>query len=281
MALKTILKTLTILLHVPNIRAVDLGAPIVGCSEVDCPTAATTTSASCRVADNTLTAIGLANFQTSFAKDPFTWTLGVENYDNTISNRIYERNFYLGSPQGVNLNTTNAGACALFFTRVTDQVKFDGNNSATLVGTCNDALNADCVNALLAQATEAASSFGTFSDAEACERLQSDFTSRLVSQCTQFATGNNWQGVEVRRTSLYSSPHVRDMPTTSQLTRTQQQPSPDPVPQQPSPKPKTRHPTATRPSRKQTPSPASPRSTLPGLRRWIPSLRICTASRRS
>lgn len=86
-------------LHVLFVLAVNLGAPIVGCSEVDCPTANNTTSAECRVADRTLSLIGLADFNTSVAD--FTWTEGIQVYDNVDPNvggdRVYEKSFYLGT----------------------------------------------------------------------------------------------------------------------------------------------------------------------------------------
>lgn len=196
----------TLLLHASSVLAIDLGGPIVGCTAVDCPSASNSTSADCRVADRKSTVIGLANFHTSLGKDDFTWSEGVTTYDNVDPqvehDRIYEKNFYLGLPLSFDL-TTNAtgsgyGACALFFTKVTDRVKFGGNDSTTSVGTCNDALSADCVNALLKQATEASGSFNKSSTADACKRLQSAFSDNLAPQCPQFATGDNWQGLEVK-----------------------------------------------------------------------------------
>ena len=185
------------------VLAVDLGQPIVGCSEVDCPTANNTTSAECRVADRTLSLIGLSTFNTAVADDDFTWTEGIQAYDNLDPNvdddRVYERNFYLGSPQGFDLveNSTASGfgACALFFTTVSESVTFGGDKNETSVGTCNDALSSDCVNALLKQATDVASKF---SASESCKKLQSDFESNLVPECSRVATGDKWEGLKVQ-----------------------------------------------------------------------------------
>lgn len=144
-------------------------------------------------------------------KDNFTWSQGIETYDNVDPkiefDRVYEKNFYLGLPQGFDLmaNATNSGygACALFFTNVTG-VEFDSKDPATSVGTCNDALTADCANALLKQATDASGSFNNSSTADACKSLQSAFTDKLDSKCSKFATGGKWQGLEVR--GVFKSP---------------------------------------------------------------------------
>lgn len=206
MAVIKFITAATFMLHASSVLAIDLGGPIVGCAAVDCPSTSNSTSADCRVADRNSTVIGLANFQTSVVKDDLTWSQGVSTYDNVDPNvdndRIYEKNFYLGLPQGLDL-TANAtksgyGACALFFTQVTDRVKFGGDDLATSFGTCNDALTADCVNALLKQATDASGSFNSSSTADACKSLQSAFTDKLASQCSRAATGDKWQGLEGR-----------------------------------------------------------------------------------
>lgn len=178
----------------------------MGCTAVNCPSTGNSTSADCRVADRNSTVIGLANFRPSLVKDDFTWSEGISTYDNVDPkvdfNRIYEKNFYLGLPQGFNL-TTNAtkssyGACALFFTTVASGVKFGSSDQDTAVGTCNDALTTDCVNALMKQATDASDSFNNSSTADACKSLQSVFADKLVPECSRIATGDKWQGLEVR-----------------------------------------------------------------------------------
>ncbi|OCL05721.1 hypothetical protein AOQ84DRAFT_390683 [Glonium stellatum] len=187
--------------------AIDLGAPIVGCAEVDCPTTASTneTSADCRVADHTFTAIGLSNFQppTNISSDDFTWTEGIETYDNLDPSidfdRIFERNFYLGTPPAfAQSNSSRYGFCALFFTQVTNDVKFDSSPIETAVGTCDEAMTQNCVNSLLEQAVSAAASFANQNSDEACGNLLSNFQNNLSSACPQFATGDNWQGLAVK-----------------------------------------------------------------------------------
>lgn len=187
--------------------AVDLPAPIVGCSEVDCPAeGGNVTSGNCQVVDRTFTAIGIANLETS-VNDDFTWTQGIQAYDNVDpeadSDRVFEKNFYLGTPQGLDLveNATSSGygACALFFTRVSDDVRFEGDNQELAVGTCPDALNSECVDALLKQATDAIASERSMS--ESCQKLLTEFNDNLASQCSRFATDAKWQGLKVVGTS--------------------------------------------------------------------------------
>ena len=184
--------------------AIDLGAPIVGCSEVDCPTAGNTTSAECKVADRTFSLIGLASFDTPVTSDDFTWTEGIQAFDNSdpkaALDRTYEKSFYLGTPQGFDLikNATTSGyeVCALFFTKVADSVEFDGGKNETTVGTCSDALTSACVDALLKQATDIASSNSKKS--QSCSKLLSDVTNNLVPECSRIATGDKWDGLQVQ-----------------------------------------------------------------------------------
>lgn len=200
------------LLRVASVLAIDLGAPLVGCSEVDCPTAVNSTSAECRVVDRTSTLIGLANFDSSVTDDDFTWTQGIQVYDDVGPkehfDRMYEKSFYLGTPEGFDLvkdaASSDYDACALFFTKVTNLVTFDGENEETSVGTCNDALNSDCVNALLKQATDVAAGSAS-STLGFCKALLSDFTNNLAAQCPQFATGDKWEGLAVRSMFFFYS----------------------------------------------------------------------------
>lgn len=201
------------ILHVFSVLAIDLAAPIVGCAEVDCPTSENSTSAQCQVADRTFTLIGLANVDTPVADEDFTWTQGFQARDiSDEEDRQYEKNFYLGSPQGFDIEAdatkSGYGVCALFFTEVSDQVKFEDDNPVTSVGTCNDALNTNCVEALLKQATDVAGSLTNSSTADACEMLRREFSENLASQCPQFATGDRWQGLEVEGRSISSSARI-------------------------------------------------------------------------
>lgn len=204
MAIVSAIAFLSLLHLVCPVLAIDLGAPIVGCSEVDCPTSGTSTAAECKVADRTLSLIGLASFNAPVAADDFTWTEGIQAYDTpdpqTNLDRTYEKNFYLGTPQGFDLieNATTSGyeVCALFFTKVAESVTFDGDKDETTVGTCSDALTSACVDAILKQATDAARS--NLSGSESCSKLLSDFADNLVPECSRIATGDKWDGLQVQ-----------------------------------------------------------------------------------
>lgn len=208
MAIVRVTAWLSLLHLLSPVLAIDLGAPIVGCSEVDCPTSGNTTAAECKVADRTLSLIGLASFKTPVATDDFTWTEGIQAYDNVDPkidfDRIYEKSFYLGTPQGFDLiedaTASNYGACALFFTTVADSIEFNGGKNETSVGTCSDALTSSCVDALLKQATDAARS--NLSTAESCKILLSEFTNNLVPECFRIATGDKWAGLKVQGWSI-------------------------------------------------------------------------------
>lgn len=203
MAILTAIASLSLLHLLPPVLAIDLGAPIVGCSAVDCPTSGRSTSAQCKVANHTLSLIGLSSFNTPVTADDFTWTEGIQAYNNpdpkSDLDRIYEKNFYLGTPQGFDLieNATTSGyeVCALFFTKVADSVTFKDKNETT-VGTCSDALTSACVDALLKQATDIASSNPNKS--QSCSKLLSDVAKNLVPECSHVATGDKWDGLQVQ-----------------------------------------------------------------------------------
>jgi hypothetical protein len=208
MFIANVAAALSILSFLP-VLAVELSAPIVGCSDVDCPTASGVTSAECRVADRTFSLIGVAKFDTSIANDDFTWTQGIQAYDKIIDpkvndqkgdeSRTYERNFYLGSPQGFNLveNARSAGygACALFFTKIAPEVKFEGDQRELAVGTCEDALGSECVNAWVKQGADAMRFNRTTT--RPCETLLSEIRDNVVSQCPYAADDEFLQGLKV------------------------------------------------------------------------------------
>lgn len=179
------------------------GAPIVGCSAVGCPTRpGNSTSANCVVAGRRSNLIGLANLKTSIAGgDNLTWTetVGSRNTDST-SRFSSERSFYLGAPQGFNLTanaaSSNFGACAVFFTNISAEAKFPGDNIGTSFGTCNEAITADCANALIEQAQLAV---GPASNSSSCQSLKDQISKKLPPSCSRFATGNGaWNGIEVK-----------------------------------------------------------------------------------
>lgn len=188
------------------------GASIVGCSAVGCPTGPdNSTSANCVVAGRRSNLIGLANFQTSIVGDDdngtLTWseTVGSSNNDtnSTTSRFSFERSFYLGAPKDFNLIANAAsskfGACAVFFTNISAEARFPGENIGTSFGTCKDAITADCANALVEQAKLAVGNNTSSNSSSSCENLKEQISKNLPPSCSRFATGNGaWNGVEVK-----------------------------------------------------------------------------------
>lgn len=200
------------------------GAPIVGCSAIGCPTGpGNSTSANCLVAGRSSSLIGLAKFNSSIVGgDNLTWSETVE-YDNASSTPqfSFERTFYLGAPQGFNLTanatSSNFGACAIFFTNISAEAKFPGDNIGTSFGTCRDAITADCANALIRQAQIAV---GPANNSSSCESLKAEITKNLPPSCSKFATGDGtWNGIEVKGIACANF-SLSFRPLAARLTRT-------------------------------------------------------------
>lgn len=191
-------------LQISLTRADDLGASIIGCTELKCP-ADEDLNPLCRVANHTSIVIGLTNLNTSISENDLTWTKGVELFQETTSPPItYENNFYLGTPAGfdlsMNANKSNYDACALFFT-VSDPVKFDGRNISTTTGTCSDVISTGCLNAILGQAINAVTAFSGSSVAAKFQALEADFNNNFNSNCSEYATDDKWDDLYVQGTS--------------------------------------------------------------------------------
>ena len=71
------------------------------------------------------------------------------------------------------------------------------HNSEDIQGTCQDAMSAQCVGALVARA-EKVDVMGLGS-VQACEKLGRAFGETVDSACTAFADGNSWSGLSVKR----------------------------------------------------------------------------------
>jgi hypothetical protein len=186
---------------------IDQEAPIMGCDRIDCPKAPGTNFNECRVVDREFNHIGLATVKNSLSKN-FTWAVGVHNtrVDPVGGDPFmaYERNFFFGSPGEVNLpegvaESSFFGGCALFFTNVSKSVDFQGNGPLDNSGTCEDAMSPGCVAAL---SNQAVSAVGPAKDQSSvgglCQTLRKSIADNLVSECSRFAIGNNWAGLEVR-----------------------------------------------------------------------------------
>ncbi|KAF5873737.1 uncharacterized protein Bfra_005201 [Botrytis fragariae] len=180
---------------------------LIGCDSVNCVTQYNPPT--CPINNITLSVIGITSFNTSADSSPFTWTLGIQESEETVEpsvptthlkhrqtsssptgpveptatysfNITLSRDFYLGTPPTVNLTSeSNTHACALFFDGIASNLTF--GTSAT--GTCNDALTASCVNDLLAQSQSQmakilSSTSNTRNETVICNTLQSAIKSQ-------------------------------------------------------------------------------------------------------
>lgn len=185
--------TLLLVAAAQALNAQSLDETIVGCAEVDCPTASDSTAAECQVADKDFAMIGLARVPTDTdALEGLSWVEGVALGDSD-GNRTFDKTFFLGTPPDLDLNGTIA--CALFFTHVSDRVSFgdDGDDESISQGTCEEALSEKCVSALISRAEDL--DFDGLKSAEVCKKLQEEFEDNLDSECDSFADGSKWVGL--------------------------------------------------------------------------------------
>jgi hypothetical protein len=169
---------------------------IASCADVKCPSAPNSVAAQCRVVDKTFTAIGQARIpsdssSSSSALARLSWVQGVTVNDRPGIDRTYDKSFYLGTPPDLNLG--GLGACAIFFTRVSDSVSFGNEDVARAQGTCQQALSSECVATLIARA-KIVNARGVSSE-NACAELQKEFQANLDPACAKFATGTRWDGI--------------------------------------------------------------------------------------
>ncbi|KAK4101896.1 hypothetical protein N658DRAFT_485766 [Parathielavia hyrcaniae] len=179
--------------------------------DVASPLSARSTSATCMVNNRTFTAVGIANLESpNDALNGLSWVIGagaedVNSTDSEAPERRFEQSFYLGSPRGFEFEGT--GACALFFTQVSDEVHFNGDADPRVSkGTCSDAMTDDCISALVDRAKKV--DLDGLSGAAACERLQQDFADNFDSACAAFApaSSSSWSGITAKALSGEGSP---------------------------------------------------------------------------
>jgi hypothetical protein len=153
-------------------------AQLLSCSDINCPMSFG--HARCNIENISLTEIGVANFSSSLVPDPLTWTIGYA--PKAFTNSTDQRRYYLGTPQGLNLNTrTDITGCALFFTGIEAGLNFVEPNGTDLnlgviSGTCADALGSICESDLMKQAQGLAansSNLGNFQCSDIAQTLQS------------------------------------------------------------------------------------------------------------
>jgi hypothetical protein len=180
-----------VLVTVPHVAG-----DILSCADVACPITSGTTSATCTVVDRKFNAVGIISLDSSIdALKGLSWVKGVGAQDVSSTERIFDQSFFLGTPDGFEFGDT--GACALFFTQVSDSVRFGDRDPGQTEGTCSDAMTDGCISALLDRAKKV--DLSGLSGTEACEKIQQDFSSNLDSACSAFAGATNWRGATAHR----------------------------------------------------------------------------------
>ncbi|KAK3291325.1 uncharacterized protein B0H64DRAFT_45997 [Chaetomium fimeti] len=167
-------------------------ADILSCADVDCPVTEGTTSATCTVGDKTFNSIGLTSLDTDVDRlRGLSWVKAVGARNVSTEERAFDQSFYLGTPDDFDFEDT--GACAVFFTEVSESVRFGDEDPRTSQGTCGQALSDSCVSALTDRARRV--DFNGLRGRRACERLQQEFNDNLDSACSNAASGSNWSGI--------------------------------------------------------------------------------------
>ncbi|KAK4244328.1 hypothetical protein C7999DRAFT_35329 [Corynascus novoguineensis] len=174
-------------------------AEILSCADVECPIPnPNVTSATCTVADKTFNAVGILNLDTGVdSLKGLSWVKAVAAEDTGERERIYDQTFYLGTPEDFDFDDT--GACALFFTEVSDRVTFGDGDVRNTQGTCGQALSDSCVSALTDRAKKV--DLKGLSRRAACEKMQKDFSDNLDSACSAVAQGDRWTGIKAKALS--------------------------------------------------------------------------------
>ena len=197
-------------------------ANILSCADVGCPITSGTTAATCTVVDRTFNAVGVVGIDSSVGSlKGLSWVKGVGAHNANSTERAFDQSFYLGTPGTFDFDGT--GACALFFTQVSDRVKFGDGDVTRTQGTCHDAMTDSCVSALVDRAKKV--DFQGLSGTAACDKLQKDFSDNLDSACASFAVGSRWTGIQAKGTCV---PHLQTR-TNSDKSALSGDGAPDPI----------------------------------------------------
>ncbi|KAF3760393.1 hypothetical protein M406DRAFT_223971, partial [Cryphonectria parasitica EP155] len=89
------------------------------------------------------------------------------------------------------LGDNDTKACAVFFRHFNAVFPGPFPETAISTGTCPDAIQQSCIDAL----TKRAASLHVSNETDACGALQQSFESNLDNECAEYAFGNKWQNV--------------------------------------------------------------------------------------
>lgn len=171
-------------------------AQIVGCDAVNCPVDEYRT-AQCEVGNSTLKAIGIANLTTTLDTQPLTWTVGLQELKSNDTKVPFDRNYYLGLPQSVQLN--GVIGCALFFDGVSANLSAEKGQEESF--SCSKAMAESCVTDLVKQAESNFKDIGnaTTAGSDLCNRLRDSLVDQPPSTCNGLQ--GSWGAIQARRKS--------------------------------------------------------------------------------
>jgi hypothetical protein len=161
-------------------------AQLVGCDVLSCDGGA---SNPCTLGNATNAFIGTTNFTSQLIspKAPLTWTVGSSastppSSSNSGEDQTFTKNFYLGTPPSVNLGSeSDVQGCALFFEGIARSLQLNGSAEFGSL-TCPDALGQQCVDDLVAQASQQLKSTADSSDV--CVSLQKALEQSPPASCS-------------------------------------------------------------------------------------------------
>jgi hypothetical protein len=200
MSSKTIITTLSLLSVTSTLTAAQafdktslLNRTIQSCADVQCPTKSTTATVACTLTNETYTNVGVSKIPDTSG---LTWVEAIVGKD--LETRHFFKDFFLATDPALD-NVAGAGACAIFFTKVSGKVKWTESTFPVDVaqGTCAQAMSDQCVSKLIQRAKGVG--LQGLRGEEACSKLKSAFATNLDAECGDFATGTTgWTGVEAR-----------------------------------------------------------------------------------
>jgi hypothetical protein len=190
-----------------------VSAQLLGCGDgINCP------QDRCIVGNTSNTILGVTSFESKISPDrPLTWAVGSSATQSrtNLTEDLFVKSFYLGTPPTLQLTKTTAFAgCALFFEGIAKNLPLNYTTEFNTV-TCNEVLQAGCVNDLLSQATQEVQILASSSSAtnsSLCEALQSALQTLPPISCPP-AVGGSWGTVVAREITGHNAPDPVNLST--------------------------------------------------------------------
>lgn len=183
-----------------------VSAQLVGCEDgINCP------QDRCIVGNTTNAILGVTSFDSAISPDgPITWAVGssATQSPTNLTEDLFVKSFYLGTLPTLQLtNTTAFSGCALFFEGISKNLPLKYTTEYNTV-TCNEVLQASCVNDLLSQATQQVQSLAgspSATNSSLCKALQSALQTAPPISCPP-AIGGSWGTVVAREITGLNAP---------------------------------------------------------------------------